>query len=237
MAIEMNNQGPIQAYQNSASLDRIHPNNQDKAALAQAEHSKRPEQSEQSEQSTIKADQMTIRNERQASLVAHLFGDGKSVNESSLKITYQAAIEKINEQLKAEFGLEPEADDPISKSALKAQGGMENWTPENTAKRIVEGSTAFLAGFKAANPELEGEALMDRFLEVIGGGISQGFEEAKGILGDADVLKGDIADNVESTYALVQEGLQNFKNQYLGITPEVATSQEDQAVENAKIES
>ena len=95
---------------------------------------------------------------------------------------------------------------------------MEYWTPENTAKRIVDGATAFMTGFQSAHPELEGEELINKFLDVVGGGLTQGFDEAKGILGDLDVLKGDIADNVATTYKLVQDGMQNFKNQFLGIT-------------------
>lgn len=237
MAIETNNLSSIQAYQKSAQLEIANPNKQDKTALEQMTQANQANPAENLNMAAGKVDQMTIRNERQASLVAHLFGDGQSAIESSQKITYQAAIEKLNEKLKSDFGLETEASNPISKQALKAQGGMENWTPENTAKRIIEGSTAFLAGFQSAHPELEGEELMDRFMEVVGGGISQGFDEAKGILGNLKVLEGDIADNIDSTFSLVQEGLQNFRNQYLGITPEVAASPEDQAVENSKLES
>ncbi|HIE39890.1 MAG TPA: hypothetical protein EYP76_00465 [Thiomicrorhabdus sp.] len=156
-----------------------------------------------------------LKTAQQASLIAHLFGDGQSINENTLKLTYQAAIEQLNEVLSAELNQTEEATAPISAETLKQQGGMEYWTPENTAQRIVEGSTAFFSAFQAANPELEGEALVDRFIEVIGGGVSKGFEEAKGLLGDLDVLEGSIADNIEKTYTLVQEGFQNFRNQYL----------------------
>ena len=224
MAVEMNNLSSIQAYQKSAGLENANPDNQGRRALGQPELANQARQTNQAnqpelpEQASMQANQMTIRTERQASLVAHLFGDGTSASADSLKLTYQAAMEKINEVLSAEFGITEGGTPPISEEALTAQGGMEYWTPENTAKRIVDGSTAFLAGFQAANPELEGEALMDRFIEVIGGGIAQGFDEAKGLLGDLDVLKGDIADNIESTFKLVQDGLQNFRNQYLGIT-------------------
>ncbi|WP_019556626.1 DUF5610 domain-containing protein [Thiomicrorhabdus arctica] len=220
MAVEMNNLSSIQAYQKSAGLDHANTDNQGRRALGQPEQANQANQPDLPEQASLQATQATIRTERQASLVAHLFGDGKSASADSLKLTYQAAIEKINEVLSAQFGIsEGEGDTaPISKEALKTQGGMEYWTPENTAKRIVDGSTAFLTGFQAANPELKGEALMDRFMDVIGGGIAQGFDEAKGLLGDLDVLKGDIATNIESTFKLVQEGLQNFRNQYLGTT-------------------
>ena len=224
MAVEMNNLSSIQAYQKSAGLENANPDNQGRRALGQSEQASQARQTNQAnqpnlpEQASMQATQMTIRTERQASLVAHLFGDGTSVSADSLKLTFQAAMEKINEVLSAEFGISEDGTAPISNEALKAQGGMEYWTPENTAKRIVDGSTAFLSSFQAANPELEGEALMDRFIEVMSGGITQGFDEAKGLLGDLDVLKGDIASNIELTFKLVQDGLQNFRNQYLGIT-------------------
>lgn len=220
MAIDTKNLGSINAYQKHASLPTEQARTHNPNAIDNNESF--------SEKSSIQANQMTIRNERQASLVAHLFGNGQSAENQSLKLTYQAAIEKLNEVLMAEM---PQAENgetaptPISEETLKAQGGMEYWTPENTAKRIVEGATAFLAGFQNTHPELEGEALMDKFLEVVGGGLTQGFDEAKNLLGDLDVLKGDIADNIEKTYQLVQDGLQNFKNQFLGITdsPEEST--------------
>jgi hypothetical protein len=107
---------------------------------------------------------------------------------------------------------------PISEEALKAQGGMEYWTPENTAKRIVDGATGFLAGFQNAHPELEGDALIEKFMDVVGGGLTQGFDEARRILGDLNVLEGDIADNIDLTYLKVQEQMLNFKNQFLGIS-------------------
>jgi hypothetical protein len=229
MAVEINNASPIQAYQNSAGLDKTNPENQGRRALGQpiqanpASETNQAKQPELPEKASLEATQATMRTERQASLVTHLFGDGTSVTTDSLKLTFQAAMEKINEVLSAEYGIAEGDTAPISEETLKTQGGMEYWTPENTAKRIVDGSTAFLAGFQAANPDLEGEALINRFLEVVGGGITQGFDEAKGLLGDLDVLKGSIADNIESTYKLVQTGLQDFRDQFLGITETAAS--------------
>ncbi|WEJ63508.1 DUF5610 domain-containing protein [Thiomicrorhabdus lithotrophica] len=214
MAIDTKNLGSIQAYQKLAGLapEQANPNNNGKRIHGQPELP---------EQVSVQASQMTIRNERQASLVAHLFGDGQTAETHSLKLTFQAAIEKINEVLMAEMPQSEEGETqtaPITEEALKEQGGMDYWTPENTAKRIVEGATAFISGFQAAHPELEGEELINKFLEVVGGGVNQGFDEAKGILGDLDVLKGNIADNIATTFQLVQDGMQSFKNQFLGIT-------------------
>lgn len=51
-------------------------------------------------------------------------------------------------------------------------------------------------------------------MDIIGGAIDQGFDEAKEILTNLEVLKGDIASGVEQTYALVQEGLLAFKESF-----------------------
>ena len=170
--------------------------------------------SEQPGQNSVKAEQMTIRNERQASLVAHLFGDSNQAVESSLKMTYQAALDKLNEVLKPDLG-----DNAISEEALKKQGGMDYWTPENTAGRIVSGATAFLPAFQKANPDLEGEALMQKFMDVVGGGLQQGFDEAQGILGDLNVFEGKVKDTFTATTDLVSKGMENFRREYLGLPP------------------
>ena len=45
----------------------------------------------------------------------------------------------------------------------------------------------------------------------IGGGIDQGFAEARGILDGLGVLEGELKDNIDLTYDLVQQGLQAFR--------------------------
>jgi len=58
------------------------------------------------------------------------------------------------------------------------------------------------------------EEALKSFVEVIGGGIDQGFKEARDILGGLKVLEGDIAGNIDKTYDLVQQGLQSFVENY-----------------------
>ncbi|GAB6070546.1 DUF5610 domain-containing protein [Thiomicrorhabdus hydrogeniphila] len=239
MAIDANNLGSIQAYQKLATLS----NNSDTAGTKANQNSAISQFAQQTtEQTTLDATKTTIRNDMQASLVAHLFGDGTTADQSSLKLTYQAAIEKINEVLTANMDTTAEGETssaPISEETLASQGGMDYWTPENTAKRIVDAATMFLGGFQKANPDLEGEELMNKFMDVVGGGLTQGFDEAKSILGDLDVLQGDIATNIDSTYQLVQDGMQNFKNQYLGLNQtdeaitETATEAADTEINNS----
>lgn len=226
MAIETKNLGPINAYQ---KLDELQTTKHQKHQQTEQSSEKATGVTNALDRVSANIEKMNMRTEQQASLVAHLFGDGASTQQSSLKITYQAAIEKINEILMAQMP-SAESNDatvkPISEEALQAQGGMEYWTPENTAKRIVNGATAFFDGFKAAHPELEGEELINQFIEVVGGGLTQGFDEAKGILGDLDVLKGEIAENIELTFQLVQSGMETFRQQFLNPVTEIIESTE-----------
>ena len=119
MAIDTKNLGSIQAYQKLAGLapEQANLNNNGKRVHGQPELP---------EQASVQASQMTIRNERQASLVAHLFGDGQTAKANSLKLTFKAAIEKINEVLMAQMPQSADGETqtkPISAKALKEQGG------------------------------------------------------------------------------------------------------------------
>jgi len=156
------------------------------------------------------ASKETARIQAQASIIQHLFGDKSKGDQNALKILFQEAIDQINQALEADLG-----PDAISAEKLAEQGGMDYWSPENTAGRIVQGTTAMFEAFKAANPKLEGEAALDRFLEVIGGGIEQGFKQATDMLTGFGVFDGSIKDNAEKTYQLVQQGLQDFRTQQL----------------------
>lgn len=120
-----------------------------------------------------------------------------------LVLTYKAAIEKLNEILAPELGVERPLD-----SALEQ--GLDV-SPEATAERIVSMTTAMYARYQEANPQLEGAELIDRFVDVIAGGIEQGFAEARDILDGLGVLGGDIAANIDTTFELVQQGLQAFR--------------------------
>jgi hypothetical protein len=162
----------------------------------------------------MKFDQIAIRNENQASLVAHLFGNSDEAIGNALKMTYQSAITNLNDILAPDLG-----ENAISLENLEKQGGMEYWSPENTADRILSGATGFLEGFKKVHPELEGEELMNKFMEVVGGGLQQGFDEAQGILEELKVFDGMVKDNFTATTDLVNKGMENFRRDYLGLPP------------------
>lgn len=120
-----------------------------------------------------------------------------------LILTYKAAVEKINEILAPELGVER----PLE-SALEE--GLDV-SPEATADRIVSLTTSMLSSYLEANPNLETTEAVDQFVDVISGGIEQGFAEARDILDGLGVLGGDIASNIDKTFELVQQGLQAFR--------------------------
>jgi|ACQI01.1.fsa_nt_gi hypothetical protein len=239
MTLETNNLGAIQSYQ---KLDQLKTQDILQTNKSESELNSAQKAGQQSENILMTKSEMRV--EQQASLVAHLFGDGSTTEQSAMRMTYQSAIAKLNEILMGQMpeyaqtqveGSEGEQQSnlpgyaPISEEALQAQGGMEYWTPENTAKRIVDGATAFLSGFQNAHPELEGEALMNHFMDVVGGGLTQGFDEAKGILDELKVLEGTIAENIETTYDLVQAGMQGFQKDFLAnLAPSAETEQVNQ---------
>lgn len=220
MAVDMKTFNSIQAYQTSAKMEFFA--DKQTALKTQANRPELPEQAAGIAQMAVDKTFQTAKLQMQASVVTHMFNQGSQadIEQFSMKMNYQSAIEAINEKLRADLGLDTQASDPVSQEKLKEQGGMDYWTPENTAKRIVEGATAFLGGFQKAHPDLEGEALMNKFMEVVGGGLTQGFEEAKGFLGDLKVFEGQVEENYNSTFDLVQQGMEQFRKDFLGITDE-----------------
>ena len=125
----------------------------------------------------------------------------KSIGDQPLSLLLKTALQGINEALKAR-GLESSVEDAY-------ESGID-FSPEATAERIVAFSTQFLASYREQHPEMNEEQSLTAFVDIISGGIEQGFSEAKDILGALKVLGGDIATNIDNTYELVQEGLQSF---------------------------
>lgn len=116
-----------------------------------------------------------------------------------LALLYKSALTGINEALAPDFGPD----------AIQNAAGQDN-NPEGTAGRIVSLSTAFFDAFKAQHKGEDDDAVVQKFLDTIQGGVDQGFEEARGMLDGLQVLQGDISSNIDKTYELVKQGLQDF---------------------------
>jgi len=92
---------------------------------------------------------------------------------------------------------------------------QEYFSPENTARRILDVATSFFSLSEVFKAEGESEASRQKFADFIGGAISEGFRQAKAILGE---LPEDVKAGIDKTNSLVFAGLDDFvKN---GIDPE-----------------
>jgi hypothetical protein len=125
--------------------------------------------------------------------------------EYPLQLTYQTAVAKINEQLEVEFG--PSALDEAVESGLDV-------SPEETASRIVSMATGFFAAFREQHPDENEDAVLQIFMQTISSGIDQGFAEAREVLDGLAVLQGDVADDIDETYLLVQDRLIDFEGRH-----------------------
>lgn len=129
----------------------------------------------------------------------------KSIGDQPLSLLLKTALQGINEALKTE---------DVESSVEDAYESGIDFSPEATAERIVAFSTQFLASYREQHPEMGEEESLTAFVDIISGGINQGFAEAKDILGALKVLGGDIATNIDKTYQLVQQGLQSFVDSF-----------------------
>ena len=128
-----------------------------------------------------------------------------SAGNEPMSLLFKAAIEEINIALEGELG----------ENALQnAYDSSLDVSPEATADRIVSMSTAFFAQYRDQNSNITESEAANKFASIIKGGIDTGFSEAGDILEGLKVLEGDTADNIDTTYELVKEGLQAFVNSF-----------------------
>ncbi len=83
-------------------------------------------------------------------------------------------------------------------------------TPEATADRIVGFALGLKGIYSRQNSDLSEEELMASFESEIRRGISDGFGDARGILGDLDLRSDQVQENVDATWDLVQQKLEEF---------------------------
>jgi len=129
-----------------------------------------------------------------------------SAGNQPMVLLFKTAIEGVNKALEGQLG--PNAIQHAYEDGLDV-------SPQATADRIVQMSTAFFDRYQASHPDLSTEDALSSFTKVISGGIDKGFKDARDILEGLNVLKeGNIAGNIDATYDLVQKGLQAFVDNY-----------------------
>lgn len=129
---------------------------------------------------------------------------------NAVDLAFKAAIEGINDALSPYLG----------ENALEAgyEAGIDV-SPEATADRIVSLSTGLFSAYMEQNPDMAEDQARDTFADIISGGIENGFSEARNILDGLGVLTGNIAENIDKTYTLVMEGIDNFRQGVVTQTP------------------
>lgn len=146
-------------------------------------------------------------------------GDDAALNQvgfedlyKGLSVTADEILQKLNELLKNSL--------PEGIQSLKP----EDVTPEATADRIVKGATAFFDIYAKQNPELEGEELLNSFLDEIKKGIDQGYNDAYQTLEGLGAFDFEgVKSGVEETRKLIDEKLkifEAFKRKELGLDPQ-----------------
>lgn len=129
----------------------------------------------------------------------------------SLSLTAKQIVDAINEKIKVQL--------PEGVQSLKP----EDVTPDKTAERIVTGVVGLYDIYAKQHKDLEGEELLNSFLDTVRGGIDKGYSDAVDILEGLGAFQFDgVRDGIEQTKVLIEDKLQRFadqKRKEMGILP------------------
>jgi hypothetical protein len=128
-----------------------------------------------------------------------------SAGDQPQALLFQSAINNINSALAPELG--PNA---IQNAAISQDN-----SPEATAGRILSISIGFYESYSRQHPGEDPEQVAQNFVNVIRKGFEQGFNEARNILEGLGAFTGEVRSGVERTYALVQNGYDDFLSKTL----------------------
>lgn len=117
----------------------------------------------------------------------------------SMNIVVQRALDKLLQVVndaRAELGIE--------------EGASIDTSAEATAGRILDFALGAFEQFRDHHPELGEDEARQEFAQFIGAAISQGIEEARGILEALGALDGGIENMITTIADIVAEGLEAF---------------------------
>jgi hypothetical protein len=131
---------------------------------------------------------------------------------NAMNLLYRAISDAVEKRLASQAP--QSADDgteATTETGLNKTYSNEDTSPQATADRIVGFATNFYQAFREQNPELNDEDGLEQFMQEIGKGIDQGFADARDILTGLKKLEGKVASDIDETYSLIQQGLQDFR--------------------------
>ena len=127
-------------------------------------------------------------------------GKGKSLSaDQSMWIVVERAMDKLRSVVsdaRAALGLSE--NEPIDTS------------PEATAGRIADFALGAFDRWSKNHSGLSDEDALKQFADFIGGAIQQGISEARGILAALNSLSSDVNDNIDKTWSIIQNRLNDF---------------------------
>lgn len=179
---------------------------------------KKPSASELSEANKRQLNQTILDNQLSLSLQS----DNKAMN-----LLYRAISDAVEKRLAAQAPATPSADTDVGATAeagLNKTYNNEDTSPQATADRIVAFATNFYQAFREQNPQLNDEDGLEQFMQEIGKGIDQGFTDARDILTGLKKLEGKVATDIDETYSLIQQGLQDFRERMQPAKDQAAVS-------------
>lgn len=107
-----------------------------------------------------------------------------------------ARLRSVVDDAKEELGIAPDAELDTS--------------PEATADRIANFALGFWDKYAAKHGLENNEEGRKAFADFIGGAITQGIDEARGILGALSALNGDVSSNIDKTASIITNRLDEF---------------------------
>ncbi|WP_306518087.1 DUF5610 domain-containing protein [Rheinheimera sp.] len=166
----------------------------------------------------------------------------KSENKS-LGLLYRTVLSAVGKSLKNDGEKPPlpeQAADRATEARNKDKPGVgnnpysqtEDTSPQATADRIVAFATNFYQQYREQNKDLTDEDAMTKFMDIIGGGIDKGFTEARDVLDGMGELQGKVKEDIDSTYELIQKGLQSFRELTLEKAKENSTTNPAEPIED-----
>jgi hypothetical protein len=129
-------------------------------------------------------------------------GSGGDLSETETTgIIYERAMAKLKavvEEARAQLGL--------------AEGEVIDTSAEATAQRIADFAIGAFEVWRShsGRDQLSDEDARAQFAEFIGAAVTQGIDEARGILGALNALNPDVTDKIDSIASLVQARLDAF---------------------------
>jgi len=179
---------------------------------------KKPSASELSEANKRQVNQTILDNQ----LSLNLQSDNKAMS-----LLYRAISDAVEKRLAAQAPAAGSANvgaEATAEAGLNKTYNNEDTSPQATADRIVAFATNFYQAFREQNPQLNDEDGLEQFMQEIGKGIDQGFTDARDILTGLKKLEGKVATDIDQTYSLIQQGLQDFRERLQPAKDQAAVS-------------